>query len=71
MTNNSLLLTIAETAAELRVSKCFLYRLAKAGILPTVRLGRRCMVRRSDIMKFIQSGTNVSTREAQRMVKQP
>jgi excisionase family DNA binding protein len=49
-----MLLSIAECAEELRVSKSFLYRLAAAGILPTLKLGRRRMVRRSDILRFIQ-----------------
>jgi excisionase family DNA binding protein len=57
MSNNSMLLSIAECAEELRVSKSFLYRLAAAGILPTLKLGRRRMVRRSDILRFIQSDT--------------
>ena len=57
MTNNSMLLSIAECAEELRVSESFLYRLAAAGILPTLKLGRRRMVRRSDILRFIQTDT--------------
>lgn len=60
---NSLLLSIAETAEELRVSKTFLYLLASRGILPTVRVGHRRMVRRSDILKFIQTGTDASVRQ--------
>ena len=55
MSNSSMLLSIAECAEELRVSKSFLYRLAAVGILPTLKLGRRRMVRRSDILRFIQS----------------
>jgi len=54
--NNSLLLSISECAEALRVSKSFLYALAKAGVLPTVRIGHRLLVRRSDVQRFIQVG---------------
>jgi len=54
--NNSVLLTIAETAEALRVSKSFLYVLARLGVLPTIRIGRGRMVRRSDVARFMQTG---------------
>ncbi len=67
--NNSMLLSIAETAAELRVSKSFLYQLAKAGVLPTVRIGHRLLVRRSDIRRFIQTGAPEAKVRVLRLVK--
>jgi excisionase family DNA binding protein len=63
MNSNSMLLSVVETAELLRVSEEFIYALAKAGVLPSVRIGRRRMVRRADIAKFIEKGApDVSVR---------
>ena len=61
--NNSMLLTVAECAEELRVGRNFLYALVCSGVLPSIRMGRRRMIRRSDILRFIQTGTTASRRE--------
>ena len=61
--SNSMLLTVAECAEELRVGRSFLYALVASGVLPSIRMGRRRMIRRSDILKFIQTGTTTSRRE--------
>jgi excisionase family DNA binding protein len=66
---NSLLLSIAETAEALRVSKSFLYLLAKQNILPTIRIGHRRMIRRSDVQKFIQVGAPGAKVRTLRLVK--
>jgi excisionase family DNA binding protein len=61
--SNSMLLTVAETAEELRVGRNFLYALVCSGVLPSIRMGRRRMIRRSDVLRFIQTGTKASRRE--------
>ena len=67
--SNSLLLSISECAEALRVSKSFLYALARAGVLPTLRIGHRLLVRRSDIQRFIQTGAPDAKVRVLRLVK--
>jgi excisionase family DNA binding protein len=52
------LLTLAETAQLLRCSKAHLSKLARGKIrglrpLPVIRLGRRVLVRREDLMQWL------------------
>ncbi|MDT5201068.1 MAG: hypothetical protein QOF88_4425 [Mycobacterium sp.] len=47
------LLTVQETAAELRVSRPTVYRLFAAGELAWVQIGARCRVTAAEIDRFI------------------
>ena len=48
------LLTIAEVAAVMRVSKMTVYRLVHGGDLPAVRVGRSFRVSEKDVNEYIQ-----------------
>jgi excisionase family DNA binding protein len=48
------LLTGAEVANILQVSRSFAYQLMKSGQIPTVRLGRSCRVRPKDLISYIE-----------------
>ncbi len=47
------LLTVAEVAAHLRVSTMTVYRLLKAGELPSVRIGKSFRVREDDLDAYL------------------
>lgn len=51
------MLTVAEIAAELRVSKMTVYRLVNERQLPSVRVGRSVRVRRSDLDAYLDTAT--------------
>lgn len=51
------LLTVAEVAAELRVSKMTVYRLTNDRELPSVRIGRSVRVRRADLDAYLATAT--------------
>lgn len=51
------MLTVAEIAAELRVSKMTVYRLVNERELPSVRVGRSVRVRRSDLAAYLAAPT--------------
>ena len=53
MDNTSLVLTVAEAADLLRVSRAFAYELVARGELPAVRLGRRIVVPRAAIERML------------------
>lgn len=58
MTETSLpyLLTAAETAALLRTSRKAVYAMAERGFLPgVVRIGRRLLIRRDDLLEWLGS----------------
>ncbi len=46
-------LTVAEVAAILRVSTMTVYRLIKAGELPTVRVGKSYRLREDDVDAYV------------------
>lgn len=48
-------LTIAETARYLRISRAKVYQMATAGELPTVRMGRSVRVRRERLEAWLES----------------
>jgi len=48
-------LTVAEVAAELRVSTMTVYRLIKAGQLASVRVGKSYRVREDDVDRYLAS----------------
>jgi len=47
------MLTLRETADELRLGTTKTWQLAATGAIPTVRLGRRVLVTRQDLDQFI------------------
>ena len=48
-------LTVAEVAAQLRVSTMTVYRLIKAGPLAAVRVGKSYRVREDDVDRYLAS----------------
>jgi excisionase family DNA binding protein len=48
-------LTVAEVAAQLRVSTMTVYRLLKAGPLASVRVGKSYRVREEDVDRYLAS----------------
>lgn len=46
-------LTVAEVAAQLRVSNMTVYRLISAGDLPAVRVGKSYRLREDDVDKYL------------------
>jgi excisionase family DNA binding protein len=49
------LLTVAEVAAQLRVSTMTIYRLIRSGELPAVRVGRNYRVRADELELYLQA----------------
>jgi excisionase family DNA binding protein len=49
------LLTVAEVAAQLRVSTMTIYRLIRSGELPAVRVGRNYRVRAGDLEAYLEA----------------
>jgi excisionase family DNA binding protein len=54
MDEGSLVLTVDEAAQILRVSRAFAYELLNRGELPCLRLGRRILVPRRALERFIE-----------------
>ena len=54
MDDGSLVLTVEEAARILRVSRAFAYELLNRGELPCIRLGRRILVPRRALERFIE-----------------
>lgn len=52
-----LALTVAETAASLGVSQRSIYRLIDRGELPTVKVGKRRLVRVEDLEKLLEAAS--------------
>lgn len=50
------LMTIGEAARVLAISESHAYQLAKTGVLPVVRVGRRVRVSRGALERFIADG---------------
>ncbi|WP_113718969.1 helix-turn-helix domain-containing protein [Arthrobacter dokdonensis] len=49
------LLTVAEIAAQMRVSKMTVYRLVRSGALNGIRFGRSYRVRETDVQEYLKS----------------
>lgn len=49
------LLTIAQVLERLHISRTTLYRTLKAKRIPHVKIGKRVLLRKSDVEKFINS----------------
>lgn len=54
---DSPLMTVAEVAEVLRVSRMTVYRLIKAGELTAIRVGKNYRVRRRDLEGYLASGS--------------
>jgi excisionase family DNA binding protein len=52
--SESRFLTIAEVAAQMRVSKMTVYRLVHSGELPAVRVGRSFRVTEDDVNEYLR-----------------
>ena len=53
-------LTIAEAARELGICKQFAYEAARAGEIPTIRIGRRVLVPRVALNRLLESAGDQS-----------
>jgi excisionase family DNA binding protein len=53
--NGRLLLSIIEAAASLGISRAYAYELVNRNELHTVKIGRRRMVRVSDLLVFVEA----------------
>lgn len=54
------LLTIPETAKDLRVGRSTVYRLIKEGALPTVRVGNVTRIERTALAAFIEANRSAA-----------
>ena len=54
--DNSLLITLAEAAASLRLSKRTVSRLIADGRVPALRVGKSLRLRRSDLLIVVERG---------------
>jgi len=54
------LMTLAEVAAYLRLSKDTVYRMASSGRLPASKVGSQWRFRRGDVDKWLDKNKNVS-----------
>jgi excisionase family DNA binding protein len=62
-----MLLTVAETATLLRTTPKAVYAMVERGALPGVtRLGRRVLVRSTDLLDFLDHNTAPSPQETRR-----
>ena len=48
------LMTVAEVAANMRVSNMTVYRLIKGGEMPAVRVGKGYRIRESELQRFLE-----------------
>jgi excisionase family DNA binding protein len=46
-------LTVDEAAQYLRISRAFLYQLIRGGRIKTIKIGRRTIVRRVELSRFL------------------
>lgn len=55
---NRILVSVAEAAQLLSISKRSVHTLVSKGCLPCVRVGTRKLIRTSDLLTFAKHGTN-------------
>ncbi len=60
-TGRPLLLSATEVCRQLNIGRTTLWRLTKAGELPIVRIGRRSLLRQSDVDRVAAQGASVET----------
>lgn len=58
-----LVFSIPETASLLGISRALAYELARRGELPTMQLGRRRVVPRTALARYVAAGTGAPTGE--------
>jgi excisionase family DNA binding protein len=51
--NGSLLITVEEATEQLRISRSKIYQFIRSGALKTCVIGRRRLVRRADLERFV------------------
>lgn len=67
MNTESLFLTVPEVGVMLRTSPKAIYSMVERGQLPgVVRLGRRVLVRRSELLDFLDHNSTSSLQETKR-----
>ncbi len=73
MTDDALLLTVAEAAKLLRISRNLAYELVAQGRLPCVRLGRRVLIHRAGLEVWLarEAGIPNPTNPTVRFPAQP
>jgi len=54
--SRSRFVTVAEVAAQLRVSNMTVYRLIQSGQLPSTRVGRSYRIREEDVDRYLSGG---------------
>jgi len=55
-TTRPLTLTPRQAARELGLSRSFIYRLMKAGTIPTTTVGRRARIMTTDLLDYLAAG---------------
>lgn len=55
------LLTVAEVASLLRLSKVTVYRMVKSGALPALKVGRSVRIPEHVVQEYLRSGTRDTT----------
>ena len=55
-TRRPLTMTPRQAAYELGLSRSFIYRLMKAGTIPTTTVGRRARIVTSDLLAYLDAG---------------
>jgi excisionase family DNA binding protein len=58
MTERVEMLTVAEAARELRVSRTTIYELMRSGQIRRTKVGRRRLVKRRELERFIERNTD-------------
>ena len=56
-TNDSLVLTVGETARLLRLSKTTVYDQIRQGAIPSIRMGKRILIPRAALMHKLEEAT--------------
>lgn len=51
--------SISEAATMLGIARCTLYRLAQCGELPTARIGKKLLIRRTTLERLLDDGSGV------------
>lgn len=59
---DEMILTVPEAAGLLRLSRAFTYQLVAEGELPALRLGRRVLIPRSALERFIEQRSSATMR---------
>jgi excisionase family DNA binding protein len=59
---DEMILTVPEAAGRLRLSRAFTYQLVADGELPALRFGRRVLIPRSALERYIEERSSVMPR---------